>query len=147
MSPFRLFIGKLTLFALFALSLPPLSVAAAHPENTAAAHGLVLPGDVAAKLPFLGEFTVGNNRKVLNTHFVNFTFATPWPQVLEFFSTGFVAHGWEIIREELPEQERGNRSAVWVVTGHGVDASLSLETFGGPEGQNSVGVLQVRPSR
>lgn len=140
----RLMISILSLSTLCIVSI---SAPAAQPENTAAAHGLELPGDVAAKLPFLGEFTVGNNRKVLNTHFVNFTFATPWPQVLEFFSTGFAAHGWEIVREELPQQERGNRNAVWVVAGHGVDVSLSLETFGEPEGQNSVGVLQVRPSR
>lgn len=135
-----------------ALSIPILCLCvltahAAEPENTAAAHGLELPGDVASKLPFLAEFTVGNNRKILNTHYVNFTFKTPWPQVLEFFSTRFAADGWEIIREELPEQQRGTRNAVWVVSGHGADVSLSLETFGGPEGQNSVGVLQVRTSR
>ena len=144
MTPFRLFISILVLSVLWFV---PLSAATTQPENTAAAHGLELPGDVASKLPFLAEFSVGNNRKILNTHYVNFTFATPWPQVLEFFSTQFAADGWEIIREELPEQQRGARNAVWVVAGHGVDVSLSLETFGGPEGQNSVGVLQVRPSR
>jgi len=31
----------------------------------------------------------------------------------------------------------GPRLATWQVGEHGVDVSLTLETFGGPEGQNS----------
>lgn len=116
-------------------------------EDTAAHHGLELPGNVAAVLPLPSDFDIGNRREIVGTWYVNFRFDLPWDEVLEFFSTRLAQDGWAIEREELPEESRGARTASWVASGHGVSVSLNLETFGPPEGQNSVGVLQVRPSR
>lgn len=121
--------------------------AAASQENTAASYGIELPGDAANVFPFPAGVTVGGQRTVLSTRYVNFTFSAPWPEVLEFFSTRLASDGWEIVSEELPAQATGARQAVWRVRGHGLDVALSLETFGGAEGQNSVGVLQARPAR
>ena len=116
------------------------------PAHTAATHGIELPGETASLFPFPAGVTVGGQRTILTTHYVNFTFAAPWPEVLEFFSTRLARDGWEIVSEDLPEQAQGPRLATWRVNGHGVDVSLTLETFGGQDGQNSVGVLQVRPA-
>ena len=123
-------------------------VSAAEPEEaTAASYGIELPGDTAVVFPVPDGVTVGGQRTILNTRYVNFTFSTPWPEVIEFFSTRLARDGWEIVSEQLPEQTTGARQAAWRASGHGVEVSLSLETFGGVEGQNSVGVLQVRPAR
>ncbi|MCC5863095.1 MAG: hypothetical protein JJT93_14440 [Gammaproteobacteria bacterium] len=138
---------SLSAVVLLVLSLTITGVHAQPAADTAAAHGIELPGETAALLPFPAGVTVGGQRTILNTRYVNFTFSAPWPEVLEFFSTRLARDGWEIVSEELPEQTTGARQAAWRVSGHGVDVSLSLETFGRPEGQNSVGVLQVRPTR
>jgi len=135
-------------FGLF-LAVVSLVIAGAQaesPADNAAAYGIELPGEIASLLPFPPDVTVSGQRAILTTHYVNFTFAAPWPEVLEFFSTRLARDGWEIVSEDLPDQEQGPRLASWRVTGHGVDVSLTLETFGGPEGENSVGVLQVRPA-
>lgn len=129
------------------LGLASSSGVAASQEATAASYGIELPGDAAEVFPFPAGVTVGGQRTVLSTRFVNFTFSAPWPEVLEFFSTRLARDGWEIVSEELPAQATGSRQAVWRARGHGVDVTLSLETFGRAEGQNSVGVLQVRPTR
>lgn len=114
---------------------------------TASDYGIGLADDVAAVVPLPPGLTIGGQRQVLSTYYVNFTFDRPWAEVLEFFSTRLASDGWEIVREVPPEQSTGPRQAAWIATGHGVDLSIDLQTSGRAEGERSVGVMQVRPAR
>lgn len=114
---------------------------------TAADYGIRLANDVAEILPLPEGLTIGGQREILSTYYVNFTFDTPWPEAVEFFSTRLASDGWEIVSEAPPEQSTGAREAAWRATGHGVDVSIEIRTFGRVEGENSVGVMQVRPAR
>ncbi len=144
MKPIRPFPAILTCLLLF--SGGPWTTTLAT-EDTAAHHGLELPDGVAAVLPLPSDIDIGNHREIVGTYYVNFRFEQPWDEVLRFFSIRLSRDGWAIEREELPEASRGARTASWVASGHGVSVSLNLETLGPPEGQNSVGVMQVRASR
>ncbi len=114
---------------------------------TAADYGIRLADDVAAALPLPPGLTVGGQRQVLSTYYVNFTFDTPWPEVLEFFATRLARGGWEIISEVAPEEASGAREASWTARGHGVDIAIDLQSFRRTDGDRGVGVLQVRPMR
>ena len=118
-----------------------------HGSASAADHGIELPGDLAASIPFPAEVEVGGQRQVIGTYYINFRFSLAWPAAVEFFAEGLPAAGWEITREQLPEKATGPRSAAWQARGHGAELGLSLQTAGGAEGSHSVGVLQVRSDR
>ena len=123
-------------------------VANAEPaKQTAADYGIGLPDNLAASIPFPAEVEVGGQRQVIGTYYINFRFSLAWPAAVEFFAEGLPAAGWEITREQLPEQATGPRSAAWQARGHGAELGLSLQTAGGAEGSHSVGVLQVRSDR
>lgn len=87
------------------------SAQAEPPPDTAAVQGIELPGGTATVLPFPSGVTVGGQRTILNTRYVNFTFSAPWPEVFEFFSTRLARDGWEIVSEQLPEKTTGARQA------------------------------------
>ncbi len=117
------------------------------PELTAAQQGIDLPGNLAASIPFSAEVVVGNQLQIVGTHYINFQFSLAWPEAVEFFAAGLPEAGWEVTREQLPEQATGPRRALWQASGHGAELTLSLQTSGGVEGSHSGGVLQVRPDQ
>ncbi len=120
----------------------------AEPEElTAARQGIELPANLAEKIPFPADVTVGGQREVVGTFYINFQFSLAWPEAVAFFADALPAAGWEVTSETLPEQATGPRSATWLASGHDAELSVNLQTSGDVQGSHSVGVLQVRPAR
>lgn len=135
--------GWWCLIGLMALLMTP--AVAEQSELTAAGQGIELPDGLGERIPFPDEVDVGAQRLVVGTYYINFRFSMAWPEAMAFFASALPEAGWEVIREQLPEQPTGPRTALWQATGHGAVVTLSLQTAGGVDGSHSAGVLQVRP--
>lgn len=114
--------------------------------SNAADHGVELPDDLASVLPMPAEASIMTTMAQDDIQIVMFRPGLAWPEVLEFFSKNLPAADWEVAEEQIPEDERGERTAKWRATGHGWDLDISITAFGGRSGMNMTGHVTLEPA-
>lgn len=112
--------------------------------ETADAHDLALPGDLASEVPMPAEASIQTSvEPEPGIVSVVFSPGMPYGEARDFFADALDGSDWTIIDENLREADEGEVSSNWTLEGHGVEVWLSLTGFGGDDASMVSGSLIV----
>jgi hypothetical protein len=115
--------------------------------QTADAHELELPNGAEAHIPMPSDASIRTHLDLdENGHSVVFSPGITWPDAIDFFSENLKSGEWNLIDEEIPDREEGERTASWRAEGYGVQVTIEITAFGGRQGSNMSGWMLVEES-
>ncbi|MBU9713061.1 hypothetical protein [Evansella tamaricis] len=112
-------------------------------KETASDHGLELPNGVESHLPLPAEAHIAFQHEDGNTYSIMYQPGVSYPDAIEFFSERLSTDGWTLVSEDIPDRTEGERTAGWEAEGHGVEVTVTLTAFGGPDGFNMTGFIMI----